>query len=81
VEFIGMNKIIAELTPESTRNRGIATSTIARNLGSAIGVLTGGILSFWLPLEGILVIALILFVPSLISLVKTIGSYRIKKFP
>ncbi len=79
VEFIGMNKIIAELTPESARNRGIATSTISRNVGSAIGVITGGILSFWLTLPDILFITLLLFGPSLVLLLLTIKAYRANK--
>ncbi len=76
VEFIGMNKIIAEITPAATRNRGIATSTIARNVGSAIGVILGGILSFWLSLPDILVVTLVLFAPSLVFLLLTIRVYR-----
>jgi predicted MFS family arabinose efflux permease len=71
VEFIGMNKIIAERTEEDDRNRGIAAATIARNAGSALGVITGGILSFWLDLDQILATTLVLFIPSLIFLVKT----------
>jgi predicted MFS family arabinose efflux permease len=71
VEFIGMNKIIAERTEEEERNRGIAAATIARNSGTAVGVIMGGLLSFWISLDQILATTLVLFIPSLIFLVKT----------